>query len=341
MIKARFAAAGIAAVGLAITGAGAGAALWQYQHESVTGRGQGAALLPIASSAPSPHPAIRHPAPEHYVGAFEPDTPTTYRPVTLFARVAGRKPNITVYYSPWGAPFRARFVTAAARAGAVVLVHLEPWHASMTAIAAGHWDGYLRRFAAEVRHYGGQVILSFAPEADGGWYPWGWHHTRPALWRAAWRHVVTAFRDSGASNVTWLWDISGKSRATGRARRWWPGARYVDWVGIDGYYFTSANTFKNVVGDTVKAVRKFTRKPILLSEVGIGQRAGQAAKIPALFAGIRRDHLLGLIWFDVAQQDGLYHQDWRLDDHPAAVAAFRAGVRSLRGGHGNPRGPSA
>ena len=56
--------------------------------------------------------------------------------------------------------------------------------------------------------------------------------------------------------------------------------------------------------------------------------AGQAAKIPGLFAGIRRDHLLGLIYFDVTQHRGLYHQDWRLDDHPAAVAAFRAGVRS-------------
>jgi hypothetical protein len=103
-----------------------------------------------------------------------------------------------------------------------------------------------------------------------------------------------------------------------------------DWVGIDGYYVTPADTFKSVIGDTISAVRKFTKKPILLSEVGIGPLAGQAKKIPGLFAGIRRNRLLGLIYFDVAQHDGLYHQDWRLDDNPAAVAAFRAGVRSLR-----------
>ena len=332
MNKARFAAAVIAAAGVTITVGGAGAAIWQYRHQPVLRalrRGH-APVLPPPSFAPSPRPAIGDPAALHYVGAFEPDTPTTYRPVTRFAWVAGRNPNITVYYSPWGVPFRARFVTAAAQAGAVVLVHLEPWHASMAAVAAGEWDRYLHRFAAQVRHYGGQVILSFAPEADGGWYPWGWHHTRPAEWRAAWRHVVTLFRKSGASNVTWLWNLSGESRATGRLRDWWPGARYVDWVGIDGYYFTPADTFKTVIGRTVKDVRKFTRKPILVSEVGIGGRAGQAAKIPGLFAGIRRDHLLGLIWFDVTQHDGLYHQDWRLDDNPVAVAAFRAGVRSLR-----------
>ena len=77
-----------------------------------------------------------------------------------------------------------------------------------------------------------------------------------------------------------------------------------------------------------RTIRRFTRKPILLSEVGIGPRAGQAAKIPGLFAGIRRDHLLGLVYFDVNQHQGLYHQNWRLDDNPAAVAAFRAGVRA-------------
>jgi hypothetical protein len=57
--------------------------------------------------------------------------------------------------------------------------------------------------------------------------------------------------------------------------------------------------------------------------------AGQVRKVPGLFAGIRGYHLLGLICFDVTRHAGLYHQDWRLDGHRAAVAAFRAGVRSL------------
>jgi hypothetical protein len=264
----------------------------------------------------------------HYVGVFEHNTVSTYRPVTLFTPVAGRKPNLTVYYSGWGMPFRARFATAAAQAGAVVVVHMEPWHQSMAAIAAGDSDRYLRRFAAAVRHYGGHVIMSFAPEADGRWYPWGWHHADPTRWVAAWRHVVTVFRQAGATNVTWLWVMSGDNRVVGHLRDWWPGAHYVDWIGVDGYYFTRASTFRSVIGRTVQSIRRFTRKPILLSEVGIGPRAGQAAKIPGLFAGIRRNHLLGLVYFDVNQHQGLYHQNWRLDDNPSAVAAFRAGVRS-------------
>jgi hypothetical protein len=122
--------------------------------------------------------------------------------------------------------------------------------------------------------------------------------------------------------------MSGDNRVIGHLRDWWPGARYVNWIGVDGYYFTRASTFRSVIGNTVRSIRRFTRKPVLLSEVGIGPRAGQAAKIPGLFAGIRRNHLLGLIYFDVNQHQGLYHQNWQLDDNPAAVAAFRAGVRS-------------
>jgi mannan endo-1,4-beta-mannosidase len=327
MNRARLVAALIAAVGVTITVTGAGSALWLYGHEPVP-QPKHLVVLPSASSAPSPQTAIGDPGPMRYVGVVEHDTARTYRPATLFTSVAGRNPNLTVDYSGWGMRFRARFATAAARAGAVVVVHMEPWHQSVAAIAAGDSDGYLHRFATAVRRYGGHVIISFAPEADGSSYPWGWHHADPARWVAAWRHVVTVFRRAGATNVTWLWVMSGDSHAAGHVRHWWPGARYVGWIGVDGYYVRPADTFSSVIGNTVRNIRKFTRKPVLLSEVGIAPRAGQAAKIPGLFAGIRRDHLLGLIYFDVNQHQGLYHQDWRLDDHPASVAAFRAGVRS-------------
>ena len=36
---------------------------------------------------------------------------------------------------------------------------------------------------------------------------------------------------------------------------------------------------------------------------------------------------LGLVWFDISQDNGIYHQDWRIEDSPAAEAAFRRGVR--------------
>ena len=54
---------------------------------------------------------------------------------------------------------------------------------------------------------------------------------------------------------------SGRSPVTGPIASWWPGAQYVTWVGIDGYYFRSSDTFSSVFGRTIKQVRKFTASP--------------------------------------------------------------------------------
>jgi hypothetical protein len=45
---------------------------------------------------------------------------------------------------------------------------------------------------------------------------------------------------------------------------------------------------------------------------------------------MRQYKTLGLVWFDIAQNDGLYHQNWRIEDSPAAQVAFRAGASALR-----------
>ncbi len=163
---------------------------------------------------------------------------------------------------------------------------------------------------------------------NGWWYPWSGRHLSPHTWIAAWRHLVTVFRDSGASNVTWQWTINNLVRGIGAPLRWWPGSGYVNWVGIDGYYYNTANNFENVFGRTVTAVRKFTGKPILISEVGIARQAAPAAQLPTLFAGIRHRHLLGLVWFDARAK-----QDWRLEDYPAALTAFRRDSASMHIAH--------
>jgi len=73
----------------------------------------------------------------------------------------------------------------------------------------------------------------------------------------------------------------------------------------------------------------FTGQPVLLSETAVGPQAGQAAKIPGLFAGMREYGALGLVWFDIVQHDGIYHQDWHIEDDPAAATAFRRAAAAL------------
>ena len=92
---------------------------------------------------------------------------------------------------------------------------------------------------------------------------------------------------------------------------WWPGAQYVTWVGIDGYYYRPSDRFATVFGKTIGQVRAFTGKPVLLSETAVGPQAGQFAEIQDLFHGMAKYKTLGLVWFDKPQHGGVYHQDWR------------------------------
>ena len=94
-------------------------------------------------------------------------------------------------------------------------------------------------------------MLSFAPEPNGNWYSWGWSHTPPTVWIAAWRHVVNVFRADGAHNVTWVWTMNVPFKGSGPISDYWPGASYVSEVGIDGYFVHPTDTFSSLFGPIV------------------------------------------------------------------------------------------
>ena len=150
------------------------------------------------------------------------------------------------------------------------------------------------------------MVIGFGHEMNASWYSWGYKHVPAATFVAAWRHIVTLFRGEGADNVTWLWTLEADQAGTGPVASWWPGAQYVTWVGIDGYYYRSSDTFASVFGQTITQVRAFTSKPVLLSETAVGPDGNQFAKIQDLFHGMATYKTLGLVWFDKTQHGGLF-----------------------------------
>jgi Glycosyl hydrolase family 26 len=280
-----------------------------------------------AGLAASPAPAAHH-KPGAYVGVYVPGSPGSYAGITAFTARTGIRPRVVLYYSGWPERFQARFAATAVRHGAVPLVQINPTGIGLAGIAAGRWDGYLRSYAAAVKRFGHPVILSFGHEMNGYWYSWGHRHTPASDFVAAWQHVVDVFRAAGARNVIWLWTVNVIDASGGipSPAAWWPGSSYVNWVGIDGYYQKPSWRFAPLFGPTIKAVRKLTLAPILISETAARRSIGQPAKIADLFAGVRAYGLLGLVWFD-----NNHKGDWRLGG-PAAFAAFSRGARML----GNP-----
>jgi len=282
---------------------------------------------------PSPHPPAHSslpPVSESYLGVFEPGSPPSYKPIEQFASIAGREPNLIGYYSGWAEPFDASFAEMVYRHGLIPFVQIDPSFASVAAIAAGDYDGYLRLYADSVRDFGHQIVIGFGHEMNGSWYSWGYGRTPASTFVAAWQHIVTVFRGEGADNVTWLWTIQADEPGTGPIESWWPGPNYVTWVGIDGYYERPSDTFATVFAKTIDQVDAFTNKPILLSETAVTPRADQYANIHNLFQGMAQYKTLGLVWFDVAQSGSLIRQNWRIEGNPVAQAAFRVGVADLK-----------
>jgi mannan endo-1,4-beta-mannosidase len=264
-----------------------------------------------------------------YLGIYEPDSPGSYAGISNFAQAIGEQPNLVTYYSAWLEPFNPGFAATAAKRGARVLVQLDATNVSLSAIASGQYDAYLRSYATAVKEFGDQVVLSFGHEMNGTWYTWGYQHTSAAVFVAAWKHIVTVFRTQGASNVTWMWTVNIIDTLDNHIPNpapWWPGASYVNWVGIDGYYYDPSWTFASLFGPTIVSVRVLTHDPILISETGAQPSAGQPAKIADLFAGVHTYGLLGFVWYDAI--DPHYgNLNWRITS-PAAFAAYHRAAQA-------------
>ncbi len=205
-------------------------------------------------------------------------------------------------------------------------MQIDPTYASVAAIAAGDYDDYLRSYADSVRDFGHAVVIGFGHEMNAPWYSWGYGHVPPATFVAAWRHIVTVFRGEGADNVTWLWTINQDRGGTGPIASWWPGAKYVTWVGIDGYYFRPTDTFTTVFGQHHRSGAGAHQQadPALGDRRGPAGRAVREDRRPV--RGMRKYQTLGLVWFDKDQDDG--HLPPGLADRKRPAATPRSGSAS-------------
>jgi hypothetical protein len=263
----------------------------------------------------------------HYVGAAF--TVLSQDPLKAFEQTTGLTPGVVESYQAFGQPFPSSWAGTLLAQGILPLIQLNPRRATLGDIAASRYDSYLSQYAEAARALGAPVGLAFGHEMNGSWYPWGYRHVSPGVFVAAWRHIHQVFAAHGAQKVIWVWAVvrntPGDSRVAPALSPWWPGGAYVNWVGLDIYYFNPKVTFQGEFVPTITAVRSFTNDPILLTETAVPNQSGQVRQIADLFAGARASHLLGIIWYD----ENVLHT-WQLDkSRPAAIAAFRRGAASM------------
>ncbi|MBW3609254.1 MAG: hypothetical protein KY463_13035 [Actinobacteria bacterium] len=171
--------------------------------------------------------------------------------------------------------------------GRTPFITWEPWGTTPEAIAAGREDAVIRAAARRVRGFGGRVVLRWGHEMNGSWYPWAGGRRPAARARAyvrAWKRIHRLFTRHGARNVTWVWSPNAEDVPATRANHWsayYPGDRYVDWVGIDAYNFGTTqrwSRWRSLADVAMPLARAYgRRKPIILAETGSVSTGGDRA----------------------------------------------------------------
>ena len=117
--------------------------------------------------------------------------------------------------------------------GHLLHINIEARSQTYAQIAAGTFDASFRSQAAGLQALGVPVYLTFDHEADAK----SRYNVRgtPAQFVAAWQHIVNVYRSAGASDVVWVWNVTGWQGNLGNLPGLYPGNAYVDWISWDPY----------------------------------------------------------------------------------------------------------
>jgi Glycosyl hydrolase family 26 len=249
--------------------------------------------------------------------------------VAKFDQTCRCTPNVAVHYLHIGGSTGMGVARSILATGAIPMLELEPYGISLAKISSGSEDGWLTEYAQAVSSLHSPVIMSFAPEANGNWYSWGYPHVRPAIYVSAWQHVVTVFREAHVRDIKWAWIVNVPFQGSENIGLLWPGSSYVNILGIDGY-FTTPSTFQGFFGPTIVAMRVLSSDPLLITETAAAPSVGKANALNQITTGVAQYGLAGFIWFDIRQHGSITRQDWSLEDDQAALNLFSSDVRHLR-----------
>ncbi len=283
------------------------------------------AAVPVAPSASAADVAfdvshLLRPEKE-YLGVSIDGAPQDMSRVEAYAKRVAHKPNMITIFESFDDGFAAAEVRRVYQYGALPVLRWEPFNQKMSDIAAGKHDEYVRKFAQDVRRLNLPIALTVAHEMNGHWYSWGTAHTKPKDYVAGWRHLHDVFRQEGATNVIWTWtpNVVNYLRQT-PLKPLWPGDRYVDWVGIDGYFtYKGDQTYKTLYGPTMAEIRKITRKPMIIVETGSEPGAMRARAVGELFTNVAEDdNVIGFVYFN---QKG--SANWVVDFDDRALKVYR------------------
>ncbi|MBA3416153.1 MAG: hypothetical protein H0U10_13105 [Chloroflexia bacterium] len=288
------------------------------------------------------------------LGVFQPNAPGKDA-LNRAAELLGREPAIVMWYQHWGFPdtkdLNLEQLRDVARRGAVPMITWEPWNPRKglkqskyrldnlcTTSNANANDGqkanndYIDTWAEELDAYKEPVLLRFAHEMNGTWYPWGAgvNGNEAGDYVDAWRCIRDRFAAAGANNVEWVWSPNVSFFGSADLEPLFPGTNEVEWLGLDGYNFGGSpgdwRSFIEVFDASLKELENLpsaSELPVMIAETASSETGGSKAgwiraamfnNLPLAYPQVR-----AIVWFNQKKE-----QDWRFTSSPPARAAFVA-----------------
>jgi hypothetical protein len=220
-------------------------------------------------------------------------------------------------------------------------------------IATGHGDAPIVSLTRTFGQSGQVIYVRLMAEMNGSWNPYsaygpgykgGAHSTKN--FRQAWRRIVLIMRGGpvdqinaklhalhmpsvrGASGVLpqpkiaflWVPEVWGDPNVPGNsARAYWPGAKYVDWVGTDFYSkfpnYRGLNAFYN----------EFRGKPFVFGEWAMWG-SDNPSFVRGLFSWIRSHKRVRMVMYNQGSHPS--QSPLALAHYPRSAAALRNELRS-------------
>jgi len=344
----RRAAVALAAILAALLGVGAVLVVRTRPSGPVSGPPPADGTSRPSSSPPAP-PVPFPPTGKVFLGLQTNLGPYDFSAVDAFAAATRRRPSVLQFSQGWAADrFDAGLLDATADRNMLPIISWEPWDYTqrgragssgeqpayrLARIINGDYDDYIRSWATGIAAWGSPVVLRFAHEMNGFWYPWceQSNDNRPGDYVKAWRHVHDLFAAAGADNVTWLWSPNVTYPGASSLKGLYPGDSYVDWIGLSGYYGTAGReayiSFDQIFRQTFSDLKTFTHKPVVITETAATDAAGQRVRwINQMFSQLpNHPEVIGVIWFETDKEI-----DWRIASAPSAAAAFAKGAANAR-----------
>jgi beta-mannanase len=308
-------------------------------------RGPGAA----PSDSPAGPPSVFPPAGKVFLGAQTSQGPYNFADLDEFATATGHPPAALQFSQSWAHNrFDAAIFDRIADRNTLPILSWEPWdyratgrgisHGEQPAyrlsrIVRGDFDAYIRSWAEGIKSLDYPVGLRFGHEMNGFWYPWceQANGNREGDYVKAYRHIHQIFQEAGASKVVWLWSPNVTYPGAQPLKGLYPGDKYVDWIGLSGYYGTAGvehyRSFDRIFEETFAELRRFTKKPIVITETGATDASGLRTRwVQEMFRQLpQHPDVIGVIWFEINKE-----VDWRITRTPVAARAFGNGAGADR-----------